>query len=81
VGQPVTRPLPAHRTTQTQTSMTREGFEPTIAGLYRTKTVHALHLDRAATVIGYLYKIGLVLSLLVPVYRILSLMDVEITKC
>jgi hypothetical protein len=33
-----------------QTSMPREGFEPTIPASERTKTVHAL--DRAATVIG-----------------------------
>jgi hypothetical protein len=53
--QPVARPLPTHRTTQTQnkrtqTSMPRVGFEPTIPVFERTKTVHAL--DRAATVIG-----------------------------
>jgi hypothetical protein len=52
--QPVSRPLPTHRTTQTenkrtQTSMTRVGFEPTIPVFQRAKTVHAL--DRAATAI------------------------------
>jgi hypothetical protein len=53
--QPVTRPLPAHRTAQTQnkstqTSMPRVGLEPAIPVSERTKTVHAV--DRAATVIG-----------------------------
>jgi hypothetical protein len=53
--QPVARPLPTHRTTQTQnkrtqTSMPRVGFEPTIPVFERAKTVHAL--DGAATVIG-----------------------------
>jgi hypothetical protein len=55
--QPVARPLPTHRTTQTQnklreTSMPWVRFEPTIPVLERAKTVHAL--DRAATVIGSL---------------------------
>jgi hypothetical protein len=56
--QPFARPLPAHRTTQTQkktytqTSMPRVGFEPTIPVLEWAKTVHAL--DSAATVIGLL---------------------------
>jgi hypothetical protein len=53
--QPVERPLPTHRTTQTQNkrtqiSMPRVGFEPTILVCKQTKTVHAL--DRASTVIG-----------------------------
>jgi hypothetical protein len=53
--QPVARPLPTHRTTQTQntctqTSMPWVGFEPTIPSFERAKTVHAL--DGAATVIG-----------------------------
>jgi hypothetical protein len=53
--QPVARPLPTHRTTQTQnkcthTSMSRVGFEPRFPVFERLKTVHAL--DRAATVIG-----------------------------
>jgi hypothetical protein len=53
--QPVARPLPTHRTTQTQnkrteTSISGVGFEPTIPAFDRVKTVHAL--DRAATVIG-----------------------------
>jgi hypothetical protein len=54
-NQPVARPLPIHRTTQTQnertqTSMPRVGFEPTIPAFERVKTVHAL--DRASTVTG-----------------------------
>jgi hypothetical protein len=53
--QPVTRPLPADRTAQTQnkrtqTSMPRVGFEPTIPVFERATTVDVL--DRAATVIG-----------------------------
>jgi hypothetical protein len=53
--QPVARPLPTHRTTQTQnkrtqTSMPRVGSEPTIPVFERAKTVNAL--DRAAIVIG-----------------------------
>jgi hypothetical protein len=52
--QPVARPLPTHRTTQTQnertqTSMPRVGFEPKIP-VFGAKTVHAL--DRADTGIG-----------------------------
>jgi hypothetical protein len=50
-NQPVARPLPTHRTTQTQnkrtqTSMPRVGFEPTTPAFERAKTV--LALDRAA---------------------------------
>jgi hypothetical protein len=53
--QAVARPLPTHRTTQTQnkhtqTSLPRVGFEPTIPVFEGAKTVRAL--DRAATVIG-----------------------------
>jgi hypothetical protein len=53
--QPVTRPLPAHRTAQTQDKRTQtympwEGFEPMIPVFERSKTVHAL--DRSTTVIG-----------------------------
>jgi hypothetical protein len=53
--QPLARPLPTHRTTQTQnkrtqTSMPRVVFEPTIPVFERAKIVHAL--DRATTVIG-----------------------------
>jgi hypothetical protein len=54
----VARPLPKHRTTQTQnkhihtqqTSMPCVGFEPTIPASERAKTVHIL--DRSATVTG-----------------------------
>jgi hypothetical protein len=54
--QPVARPLPKHRTTQTQnkcrqTLIPRAGFEPTIPVFERAKTFHVL--DRAAPVIGY----------------------------
>jgi hypothetical protein len=53
--QPVARPLPAHRTAQTQnkrtqTSMPQFVFEPTIPVFERAKAVHAL--DRTATVIS-----------------------------
>jgi hypothetical protein len=53
--QPIARPLPTHRTTQTknkrtQTSMHGVGLEPTTPVFERAKMVHAL--DRAATVIG-----------------------------
>jgi hypothetical protein len=53
--QPITRPLPIHRTTQTQnkrtqTSMPRVGFETTIPVFERAKAFQ--DLDRAATVIG-----------------------------
>jgi hypothetical protein len=46
-NQPVARPLPTHRITQThnkhtQISMPWLGFEPTIPAFERTKTVHAL---------------------------------------
>jgi hypothetical protein len=53
--QPVARPLPTHRTTQThnkhtETSMPRGRFEPTIPASERVEIVHAL--DRTATVTG-----------------------------
>jgi hypothetical protein len=53
--QPVARPQPTHRTTQTQnirtkTSMPWVGFEHTIPAFERAKTVHAL--DRGATATG-----------------------------
>jgi hypothetical protein len=53
--QPIARPLPTNRTTQTQnkrtqTSMPRVGYEPTIPMFERMKTVHAL--DCAAALIG-----------------------------
>jgi hypothetical protein len=59
--EPVARPLPTNRTTQTQnkctqTSMSQMGFEPTTPVLEQVKTVHVL--DRAATVIGTLVSIG-----------------------
>jgi hypothetical protein len=55
VDQPVARPLPTHRTAQTQnkcrqTIMPRVGFEPTTPVFERAKVLHAS--DRAATVIG-----------------------------
>jgi hypothetical protein len=61
VDQVVARPLPRHRTTQTQnkrtqTSMSHVGFEPTNPVFERAKTVHAL--DCAATVIGFITKIA-----------------------
>jgi hypothetical protein len=56
--QSVARPLPAHRTAQTQhksmhTSMSQVGFEPTIPVFERAKTVHAL--DSAAPVVSTIY--------------------------
>jgi hypothetical protein len=52
--QPVAKPLPTHRTTQTQNKRTQKsslvGFEPTIPVFERAKTFHAL--DRVATMIG-----------------------------
>jgi hypothetical protein len=55
--QPVARPLPTHRTTQTQnkrtqTSMAWVGLETTIPAFERAKRVH--DLDRAVTVSGLL---------------------------
>jgi hypothetical protein len=54
--QPVARPLPTHRTTQTQnkrtqTPMLRVGFGPTTPVFERAETVHTL--DCAATVIAF----------------------------
>jgi hypothetical protein len=54
--QPVARPLPTNRTTQTQNkgkqpSMPSVGLEPTIPAFEREKTVYAL--DRTATVIVF----------------------------
>jgi hypothetical protein len=53
---PVARPLPAHRTAQTQNKGTQTstpfvGFESTIPVFERAKTDHAL--DLAATAVGY----------------------------
>jgi hypothetical protein len=55
VDQPVAKPLPTHRTTQTQNKCTqtctsRVRLEPTIPMFERAKMAHAL--DRASTVIG-----------------------------
>jgi hypothetical protein len=55
-GKPIVRPLPTHRTTQTQnkrtqTSMPRVGFEPTTPMFKRAKIFYAL--EHAATVIGW----------------------------
>jgi hypothetical protein len=52
--QPVARPPPAHRTTQTQNKSTQismpwVGFEPTILVFERAKTVYAI--DRASTMV------------------------------
>jgi hypothetical protein len=52
---PVVRPLPTHRTRQTQNKRTQAsmpwaGFEPTTPAFERAKTTHSL--DRSATVIG-----------------------------
>jgi hypothetical protein len=54
-NQPVARPLPTHRTAQTQNKRTQTskpwvGFEPTIPAFRPAKTVRAF--DLAATVIG-----------------------------
>jgi hypothetical protein len=54
--EPVTRPLPTHRTTQTQnkrtqTLMPHVVFEPTAPVFERVKAVYAL--DRAVTVTGF----------------------------
>jgi hypothetical protein len=50
-NQPVARPLPTHRTAQTQTYMPRVGLEATTPAFERVKTVHALdraiHRDRS----------------------------------
>jgi hypothetical protein len=68
--QPFARPLPAHRTAQTedkstQTSMPQVGFEPTIPVFERAKTVV---LNRAATVIGAYFSlsVALVSKLTIP---------------
>jgi hypothetical protein len=63
--QPVSRPLPTHRTTQTQnkriqTSVPRVGFEPTIPAFERVETVHAL--DSATTVIGFLLGLNAIIQ-------------------
>jgi hypothetical protein len=58
VDQPIARPLPTHRTTQTQnkgiqTSMLRVGFEPMSPEFRQTKTVHAL--DGVLSVIIFIH--------------------------
>jgi hypothetical protein len=62
--QPVKRPLPTCRTTQTKNKRTdihaSKGFEPTIRAFERAKTVHTL--DSAATVIG-VFMLSLLYSL------------------
>jgi hypothetical protein len=80
--QTVARPLPTHRTTQTQnkrtqTSMPLEGFEPTIPMFQPVKTVYAL--DRVATVIGPIYvKVPLNVKLsLYRQWRPLGLREIE----
>jgi hypothetical protein len=52
VDQPVARPLPAHRTSQTQNKRTdiHAGFQPTIPVFEQAKTIHAS--DRVASLIG-----------------------------
>jgi hypothetical protein len=62
--QPVARPLPTQRTTQTQnrctqTSMPRVGFECTTPVFERAKMVHAL--GRAAIVIGEMITLRLII--------------------
>jgi hypothetical protein len=64
-GSAVARPIPTHRTTQTQnkrtqTCMPQVRFESTIPVFERTKTVHAS--DRAATVIGTTIAIAYLLT-------------------
>jgi hypothetical protein len=58
--EPVARPLPTHRTTQTQTCIPWVGFEPTIPVFERAKTVHALY--SAAAVIGSRMRTGMILD-------------------
>jgi hypothetical protein len=75
--QPFARPLPIHRTTQTQnkrtqSSMPRVGFEHTTPLFERAKTVHPL--DRAATVINRPH-----LQLHIPEYNIELLMNDRIS--
>jgi hypothetical protein len=70
--QPVSRPLPTHRTTQkqnkhTQTSLPRVRFETIIPAFERAKRVHAL--DRSATVIASLSQLFYYCS---PIYVYIS---------
>jgi hypothetical protein len=79
--EPVSRPLPAHRTTQTQnkrtqTTMPQAGFEPTIPVFERAKTVHAL--DCAATGMGLCMYTRL-LSMGCTQYKLLYMNNVRTT--
>jgi hypothetical protein len=63
--QPVVRPLPTYRTTQTQNKRTRismpqVGFEPTVPAFERAKTGHVL--GRETTVIGIMNLQELIVS-------------------
>jgi hypothetical protein len=71
-GEPVARPLPTHRATQTrnkraQTSMPRMGFEPTNPVFEQVKMVHGL--DRAATVTVLLIKLLRYVKFCIKTYR------------
>jgi hypothetical protein len=59
--QPVARPLSTtqRQNTRGKTSMPWVGFDPTIPVFERTKTIHAL--DRAATVIGWVPSVLLII--------------------
>jgi hypothetical protein len=79
--QPVARPLPTHRTTQTQnkrtqTSMPWVRFEPMVRAFTRAKTVHAL--DRAATVTGTPFFMLKVKGKVVPMLNWLSMSHEDI---
>jgi hypothetical protein len=73
--QPVARPLPTHKTTQTQnertqTFMPRMEFEPTIPAFERAKTVHAS--DRADTLIAKGTTIIVIIVVLIVLIRCVS---------
>jgi hypothetical protein len=79
--QPIPRPLPAHRTTQTQTKRTqtlmpRVGFEPKIPVFERAKTVHAI--DRATTVIGCLIDLCILNNFTVLEYSVYTKQNIVI---
>jgi hypothetical protein len=63
--QPVARPLPTHRTTQTQNKNTqtsmRVGFEPTIPVFARGKSVHALDRAWMSVLCAFIYSVSVVL--------------------
>jgi hypothetical protein len=70
--QPVTRPVPTHRTIETQnkltqTSMPRVGFETTIPVFEQVKTVHAL--ERVATVMGSVLSYRNQIHIFVPISK------------